>query len=404
MVYKDKMGVSVTIYDIVRYGHGIMFVSLQTMLMAGFFLEWRRDQKSLRDQRSLMDRKALFPGGALGEVSLPLVSVVVPIHNEERRMEALLRSLGVQDYSAAEFIFVDDRSEDGSPAMLAAFAEGRKNCRIITLKENPGPNHKQWALSKGIESAGGELLLFTDGDIEVPPGWIGALAARMNDERVGAVIGPVFKKKGGKGFFHLYQCYDHALRYNYLAGAIGLGAAGGGFGNNLIVRREALDAVGGYGAIPPSPTEDAALISELRSGGKYRIRAAAFPDAAVFTVAEKSWPSFISQTLRWNNGGLFSPEALTRFNYNLLMLLISTGVLALLFLPFFPGLWPLPLGVLIVMVENTIAIFGLFRKKLPRGWPAYFLTLLFAPVYFTLMTIMGYCGIKPEWKKEKLGM
>jgi hypothetical protein len=34
----------------------------------------------------------------------------------------------------------------------------------------------------------------------------------------------------------------------------------------------------------------------------------------------------------------------------------------------------------------------------------YVLTLLFAPVYFTLMTIMGYCGIKPEWKKEKLGM
>ncbi len=54
----------------------------------------------------------------------------------------------------------------------------------------------------------------------------------------------MFKKNPGKGFFFLYQCYDHVIRYNYLAGAIGLGAAGGGFGNNLIIRKKALDAAG----------------------------------------------------------------------------------------------------------------------------------------------------------------
>jgi cellulose synthase/poly-beta-1,6-N-acetylglucosamine synthase-like glycosyltransferase len=129
-------------------------------------------------------------------------------------------------------------------------------------------------------------------------------------------------------------------------------------------------------------------------------------DAAVETGAEISWRAFINQTLRWNNGGLFSPEPLTRFNYNLLMLVISTGILAIPFLPFFPGLWPLPAGVFIVMIENTIAAFGLFRSKLPKGNPAlalaYFLTLLFTPVYFTLMTLMGYCGIKVTWKGDRV--
>jgi hypothetical protein len=92
---------------------------------------------------------------------------------------------------------------------------------------------------------------------------------------------------------------------------------------------------------------------------------------------------------------------MTRINYNLLMLVISTGILAIPFLPFFPSLWPLPAGVLVVMIENTIGAFGLFRKKLPSGGPlnlGYFLTLLFTPVYFTLMTIMGYCRIKIQWK------
>jgi cellulose synthase/poly-beta-1,6-N-acetylglucosamine synthase-like glycosyltransferase len=395
------------IYDIFRYGHGIFFVSLQTALMFGFFLEWLRDRRSAAAAAESRGRQA----------DRPKVSVIIPIHNERGRMEGLLQSLLEQDYAAvnAELIFVDDRSDDESPAMLAQFAQNAKDrgqtCRIITLTENPGPNHKQYALSRGIAEATGDYFLFTDGDCEVPPQWIWAMTGRMANAEIGAAIGPVFKKmpespnkSAGRGFFYLYQCYDHALRYNYLAGAIGLGAAGGGFGNNLIVSRAALDATGGYDAIPPSPTEDAALVSQIRSGGKYRVRAIALPDAAVETGAENTWRSFISQTLRWNNGGLFSPEPLTRFNYNLLMLLISTSILVIPLFPFFPGLWPMTAGIYIVMIENTLAVFGLFRSKLPKGGLlitlGYFLCLLFTPLYFTLMTVMGYCRIRVKWKGD----
>ena len=383
------------VLDFLRYGYGIFFVALQSALMFGFFLEWLRDRQALR----------------MGSTSENLkVSVIVPIHNEERRMKELLRSLLEQDYPA-EIILVDDGSDDESPAMLARFVEkarerGMTDCKVITLKENPGPNRKQYALSVGVAEARGDFLLFTDGDCDVPPGWIRAMVGRMGDGTIGALIGPVFKKKPGKGFFFLYQCYDHAIRYNYLAGAVGLGAAGGGFGNNLIVNRAALDAVGGYNAVPPSPTEDAALISLIRSHGKYRIRAAAMPDAAVETCTEETWRSFAGQTLRWNNGGLFSPEPVTRFSYNLLMLLIAAGAIAFPLWPFFPWIWPLPVACLIVMIENTIAAFAFFRKKLPKGGflnLGYLCTLLFAQPYFTLMTLMGYCGVKASWKGKKLG-
>jgi len=384
----------VAVLYVLSYGYGIFFVALQSALALGFFLEWLRDRRVLRE-------------GAGKEA--PSVSLVVPIHNEERRMAPLLESLLRQE-RLMEIIIVDDRSTDGSPAMLAEFAEkaralGVGDCKIVTLRENPGTNPKQHALSVGIALARGELLLLTDGDCDVPPGWARAMAERMLDESVGAVIGPVFKKKPRRGFFFLYQCYDHAIRYNYLAGAIGLGAAGGGFGNNLIVRKAALDAVGGYGAVPPSPTEDAALISLIRSQGKYRIRAAALPDAAVETCAEETWGGFAAQTLRWNNGGLFSPEPVTRFSYNLLMLLITAGAFAFPLAPFFPWLWPLPAASLIVMIENTGAAFAFFRKKLPKGGflnLGYLLTLLFAQPYFTLMTLMGYLGVKARWKGKKV--
>ena len=374
--------------------------------MLGFFLEWLRDRRAAKGAAE--GGRAGAEAGAAGSEGAPKVSVVIPVRNEERRMGPLLKSLLEQD-PRTEIVFVDDCSGDGSAAMLAGFAQKARErgmrCKVAALRENPGPNRKQRALEAGVALASGDFLLFTDGDCEVPPGWTGAMAGRMRDGRVGALIGPVFKKKPGKGFFFLYQCYDHAIRYNYLAGAVGLGAAAGGFGNNLMVRRAALEAAGGYGAVPPSPTEDAALISLIRSRGKYRVRAAALPDAAVETCAEETWRGFAAQTLRWNNGGLFSPEPVTRIGYGLLMLLIAAGAAAFPLLPFFPELWPLPAAGLAVMLQNTAAAFALFRKSLPKGGflnLGYLAALLFAQPYFTLMTAMGLCGAKASWKGNKV--
>jgi hypothetical protein len=149
----------------------------------------------------------------------------------------------------------------------------------------------------------------------------------------------------------------------------------------------------------------------------------------VFTGSENSWAALINQTLRWNNGGLFSPEILTRINYTVLMLTISLSVLAFLLLPFFPKLWPMPLAQLIVMLENTLgALFiagggtcgkgqggntaGPGREKTPPGagkrapppssLPGVFWIreLLFMPFYMTLMTILGFLGVKTTWKES----
>jgi cellulose synthase/poly-beta-1,6-N-acetylglucosamine synthase-like glycosyltransferase len=336
----------------------------------------------------------------------PKVSVIIPVRNESLRMDGLLESLAAQEYPA-EIIFVDDRSADGGPQKLEGFARraaerGRGPCRIITLTENPGPNHKQYALGKGIEAAGGDLLLLTDADCEVPSRWIAAMVRQLEDERVGAVIGPVFKKTGGKGFFWFYQCLDHAVRYMYLAGASGLGAAGGGFGNNLILRRKSLDAVGGYGSVPFSPTEDAALVARIRSRSPYQVHAAVGAGTRVFTVPERTWGGLLNQTLRWNSGGLFSPDPVTRLSFGYLMISISSGILAIPLLPFFPGLWPLPFAVILSMLMNTIATRRVFGSSLPWGSVLtalhYLFQLVFTPAWMTLLTVLGFFGVKAKWK------
>ena len=373
-------------YTVFRFSYFVVFVGLHIALMAGVILEWLRDRRAL---------KSAVPGAPAK------VSVIIPVHNESKRIDGLLRSLAVQDYPQAEVIFVDDRSGDDTPDKVAAFITNKlQDARMITLKENPGPNFKQYALARGIEVSCGEFILFTDADCEMSPHWIQAMVKRMADKKTGVAIGPVLKRPEGKGFFHLYQCFEHGIRYMYLAGATGLGAAGGGFGNNLIFRRESLDAVGGYENVPPSPTEDAALISKIRSCSDYKVHAALGVDVHVITQGEYSWKDLVTQTLRWNNGGLFSPDAVTRFNYTFLMITISLGIVTIPLLPFIPSIWPLPLGVLISMTFNTIANLGLFRTSLPRRRFAYILTMLFTPVYFTFLTTLGFLGIKPKWKDQ----
>ena len=370
-------------YAVFRFSFFAVFVTLHLVLMLGIILEWRRDKAATLN----------------AEDSEPTVSVIVPVHNEDSRLQGLLQSLKAQDYNRAEIIFVDDRSCDRTPVMLAEFVATCANARVITLTENPGSNHKQYALAQGIQASSGELLLFTDADCQMSPRWIRVMARRMCDKKkTGVVIAPVLKRPGGKGFFHLYQCFEHGIRFVYLAGATGIGAAGGGFGNNLILRRTSLDAVGGYENIPPSPTEDAALISKIRSCSEYKVRSALGADTHVITQGEDGWRSLIHQTLRWNNGGLFSPDAVTRFNYTFLMLSISAGILAFPLLVFVPSIWPLPVGVLLSMTLNTIANISLFRVSLPKLNPAYILALLFTPLYFTFLTALGLAGIKPTWK------
>ena len=84
------------------------------------------------------------------------------------------------------------------------------------------------------------------------------------------------------------------------------------------------------------------------------------------------------------------------------MITISMGILAVPLLPFIPSIWPLPLGILVSMIFNTIANLRFFGVSLPKRKLAYGLALLFTPVYFTFMTMLGYLGFKPEWKGKKV--
>lgn len=89
-----------------------------------------------------------------------LVSIIIPVYNSEKYLEAALKSAQNQTYSNIEILLIDDGSTDRSALICDEFAAGDERIRVIHQK-NAGPSA---ARNRGIEEASGEYVTFFDND------------------------------------------------------------------------------------------------------------------------------------------------------------------------------------------------------------------------------------------------
>ena len=110
-----------------------------------------------------------------------MISVVVPVHNEEATLGRLYEEL-----SAAldplqrpwEVVFVDDGSTDGSFAALTRLHAGEPNVRVVRLRRNFG---KSTALAAGFAHVSGDIVITIDADLQDDAAEIPALLAKLDE-------------------------------------------------------------------------------------------------------------------------------------------------------------------------------------------------------------------------------
>ena len=110
-----------------------------------------------------------------------MISVVVPVHNEERSVALLydeLRSALEPLDTPWETIFVDDGSTDGTFAALTRLHSSADNVRVVRLRRNFG---KAAALRAGFDQASGETVVTIDGDLQDDPAEIPRLLAKLDE-------------------------------------------------------------------------------------------------------------------------------------------------------------------------------------------------------------------------------
>jgi dolichol-phosphate mannosyltransferase len=101
----------------------------------------------------------------------PLISVIIPCCNEEgnvpRLHQALVHAFApLGDRYDAEFLFVDDGSEDGTAAAVEKLAKSDPRVKIISFSRNFG---KEAATTAGIRYAKGDAVIMLDADLQHPP-------------------------------------------------------------------------------------------------------------------------------------------------------------------------------------------------------------------------------------------
>jgi glycosyltransferase involved in cell wall biosynthesis len=113
---------------------------------------------------------------------LPFTSVVVPVRNGERTLDACLRSLVDQDYppDRHEILVVDNGSTDRTPEIIGSYPVRR------LYEPKRGVSN---ARNRGIEEARGEIVAFIDGDCVAVTDWLRKLVQPFADPEVGCVGG-----------------------------------------------------------------------------------------------------------------------------------------------------------------------------------------------------------------------
>jgi dolichol-phosphate mannosyltransferase len=110
-----------------------------------------------------------------------VISVVVPVHDEERSVALLydeLRSALEPLNAPWEAIFVDDGSTDGTFSALTRLHDAEQNVIVVRLRRNFG---KAAALVAGFDQARGETVVTIDGDLQDDPAEIPRLLAKLDE-------------------------------------------------------------------------------------------------------------------------------------------------------------------------------------------------------------------------------
>jgi len=203
----------------------------------------------------------------------PSIVAVIPARNEAETAPRAVASLAGQRYAGAfRVVLVDDASSDGTAEAARAAAPAGL---LTTIRGAPLPGGwtgKLWAVAQGVREAGRsrpDYLLLTDADIVHPPGNLEALAARAVSGGYDLVSymatlecrSPAERAMVPAFVFFFFMLYPPAWIRDPRRGAAG--AAGG----CMLIRREALERIGGIESIRGELIDDCALARAVKRGG-----------------------------------------------------------------------------------------------------------------------------------------
>lgn len=203
----------------------------------------------------------------------PLVSVVLPARNEAAHIADCIASLRTTTWPNWELIVVNDGSTDDTGRLARAAAAG--DARITVLDAPPlaaGWFGKQWACHTGLQTARGELLLFTDADTRHQPELITRLV-RARADRQADLMSVSGTQEMVTFWEQAIQPVVFALILTRFGGARAIEQARTpadvvANGQCFLITREAYEAIGGHEGVRDTVAEDLMIAQRTVEHGR----------------------------------------------------------------------------------------------------------------------------------------
>lgn len=119
-----------------------------------------------------------------------LVSILVPIRNEEAYIERCIQAILSQDHPAIECWIIDGMSTDRTRSLLVPFLE---KYRWIHLCDNPEQTAPH-AMNYGLEVARGDVIIRVDGHCEIAPDYVSTCLRLLDETGADCVGGPLVNR------------------------------------------------------------------------------------------------------------------------------------------------------------------------------------------------------------------
>lgn len=187
----------------------------------------------------------------LDAAQLPFVSLLKPLHGLESQLEENLESFFSQDYPEFEVLFAVDLADDAAAEVARRVMERHpeRPSRIIVNGEPPWPNPPAWSFFCMAKEAQGEILVTSDSDVMVDGNYLRQVVPPLLHEKTG-MLTCVYRGLNTGGFWSLMDAIGMSVEMT--AGVVIANWMEGmkfGLGPTIVVRRDALEAIGGYEAI-----------------------------------------------------------------------------------------------------------------------------------------------------------
>lgn len=329
------------------------------------------------------------------------ISVVIAARNEAQHIGHCLKALLAQTYPSDlfEIIVVDDRSTDGTAAILDDYQAQSPRLRMIRVTSVPaGISPKKNALAQGIQAACGEIIVTTDADCQPHPQWLESLIPFFEPD-VGLVAGFSPLEINRNSLIQKLFVLDSLSLAGLAAGSFGWGKPLTCNGRNLAYRRETFQEVDGFKQIQHFVSgDDDLLLHLIRQKTRWQTRYALSKTAIVRSQAPEGWQQFFQQRIRHASKGRYYPGWLKLILiaiYLVNLSLVSLLVMAL-FVPNALAMW---LGCLLIkssaeylLVGKMANYFG-YRDVLA----AFPVAMGLHPFYVTVFGLWGQLG-RFRWK------